>query len=89
MLPAPWLRVPWSTYNASVGETRPACGDVDGDGREEVLVGLGGYPASGGYVWVAEDASAAHTHVRWLRVPFAAYNAAVGATRPAAGNLGD
>ncbi|GEM_PF-2829693 len=84
-----WIRVPWSPYNGSVGETRPACGDLEGDGRDEVLVGLGPYPASGGLTWVADDSVGAYATVRWLRLPWIAYDGSVGATRPAAGNLGD
>ncbi|MEK7867521.1 MAG: SBBP repeat-containing protein [Planctomycetota bacterium] len=87
--PLTWIRVPWAAYNGAVGETRPACGDIEGDGLDEVLVGLGPYPSSGGFTWVAEDSAGAFATVRWARVPWAAYNGTVGATRPAAGNLGD
>lgn len=30
-----------ATYRAKDGQTHPACGDVDGDGRPEIIVGMG------------------------------------------------
>ena len=30
-----------TTYREYAGETRPACGDLDGDGRNELVIGLG------------------------------------------------
>jgi len=36
-----------STYRRQCGETRPAIGDVDNDGRAEVAVGVGYCPAAG------------------------------------------
>lgn len=35
------LSAGYSVYNLRNGETRPACGDFDGDGRDEIFVGLG------------------------------------------------
>ncbi len=84
-----WLRVQWTPYNAAVGEARPACGDLDGDGRDEVLLGLGPYPAAGGYTMIADDQAGGFSTLRWIRMPWVGYDSAVGATRPAAGNLGD
>lgn len=80
-----WLRVGWSEYTAGAGPTYPAAGDVDADGRDEIVVGLG---AGGrGYVQVFEDAADGMAHKTWLQVGWPAYNAAVGATYPAVGNL--
>lgn len=33
-------------YRTLQGETRPACGDLDGDGRSEIVVGFNGYGAT-------------------------------------------
>ncbi len=82
-----WIRTPSTPYNAANGLTRPACGDVDGDGRAEVLIGMGQYTSAGGYVWVCDDANAGHAVLRTLRVPWAAYNGANGETRPAVGDI--
>lgn len=34
------LSAGFSVYNLRDGQTRPACGDIDGDGRDEIVVGL-------------------------------------------------
>ncbi|MGH9370674.1 MAG: FG-GAP repeat domain-containing protein, partial [Vicinamibacterales bacterium] len=80
-----WFQVTWSAYNAANGTTFPAAGDVDGDGRAEVVAGLG--TGSGGWVQLFEDASGSYAHVTWLRVSWAAYNQGPGETHPAAGDL--
>lgn len=79
-----WQRVPWSAYDAAGGSTRPCAADVDGDGRAEVVVGLGPYPTSGGWMHVVRGATGGWAAVGWVRLPWAAYNAANGATRPSA-----
>ncbi len=84
-----WLRVNWVPYNARNGETRPACGDFDGDGRDEIAVGLGWYPEAGGWVAFFDDASTGFARLPWVRVLWPAYNAANGETWPAAGNVDD
>ncbi len=82
-----WLRIPWSAYNAANGEVFPACGDVDGDGRAEIVAAIGTYTTSGGWAALFDDAVAGYARMRWLRVPWAAYNAANGAVHPACGEL--
>ncbi len=79
-----WLRVPWAAYNAIEGSTRPCIGDLDGNGRPEIVVGLGPYPASGGRMHVRRDGTGGWAAVGWLRLPWTAYNSASGATRPSA-----
>ncbi len=87
-----WRQVPWSSYNAYNGETWPACGDVDADGRDEIAVGLG--PGGFGYVYLMDDWTTGYAPMPgtpiaggWLHSNWASYNAANGTTRPAIGNL--
>ncbi len=77
-----WYRVPWKVYNAANGATYPACGNFDGDDRDEIAIGLGS--GAGGWVEIVDDDL---THLDWLQVPWSAYNAANGATYPACGDL--
>ena len=79
------IRVPWSAYNAANGETWPASGDLDGDGRAEIAVGLG--RGGAGQVCLFEDAAAGHAMTRWVTMPWSLYNANSGDTRPSIGNL--
>jgi len=80
-----WLQVAFTQYNLANGATFPAAGDVDGDGRAEIVVGLG--QGGEGWLQVFEDATANHAHLRWLQVAWPEYNAAVGETHPAVGTL--
>jgi N-acetylneuraminic acid mutarotase len=82
-----WVRVPWPAYNSSDGATHPAAGDFDGDGKDELAIGLGTYTTTGGYVDIRDDSNAGFTHMAWTRVPWSAYNASNGATYPAAGDF--
>ena len=83
--PAPWTRLPWADYNVRGKGTRVAAGDVDGDGRDELIVGV----ESGGAGWVAvlDDAANNHALLKWIQVPWPAYNQANGEVWPAAGDL--
>src|SRR5262249_13641765 len=50
-----WIQVSWPTYNNLNGEVWPAVGDIDGDGKAEIVAGLG---AGGqGYFQIFDDAS--------------------------------
>jgi len=82
-----WGRVSWSPYNSANGETRPACGDIDGDGRDEIIIGLGSYPAKGGYFEVFDYDTGSCTHKAWGQVNWSPYNSANGETRPACGDI--
>jgi hypothetical protein len=81
-----WYRVPWPQYNAGAdGSVRPAIGDVDGDGKNEIILGLG--PGSGGYLAILDAAQSGLSLRTWIRVGWPSYNAANGETFPAAGDL--
>lgn len=87
------VNVAGTTYQADNGETRPACGDIDGDGRDEIVVGMGS--GSAGFVQVFDDAVASFAAVGntpfpggFLRFPQAGpYNTSNGETWVAVGNL--
>lgn len=81
-----WRQVPWSSYNSSCGGTRPAAGDIDGDGRDEIVVGLD-YPCNTGWFAIFDDAVNNYAFLRWKRVAWTAYNNCIGETRPAVGNV--
>ena len=78
-----WLRVGWSAYNTASGETRIATGDIDGDGKDEIVMGLG--PVSGnsgipgGWFEVLDDD---YSHLGWGRISWSGYNSANGETWP-------
>jgi hypothetical protein len=80
-----WLQVAWPSYNSANGAVFPAVGDIDGDGRAEIVAGLG--TGSGGFVEIFDDAAAGYAHVRWLQVNWAEYNSASGETHPAVADL--
>jgi len=90
--PVTWIQVDFPSYNAANGETWPACGDIDGDGRDEIVVGLGN--GGGGWVKVFDDLLAGFAPMPgtpatggWIRVPWSGYNSADGSVHPAVGNL--
>jgi hypothetical protein len=80
-----WLQVNWPAYNASNGTTYPAAGDIDGDGRAEIVIGLG--QGSGGWVEFLDDKTAGYSHLNWFQLPWDAYDGANGETHPAVGNV--
>ncbi len=78
-----WSQVPWSGYNSAVGATFPAVGDLDGDHRDELVLGLGSYPTNGGWVEIRDDLSSGLAHSSWARLHWTSYCNSNGLSRPA------
>jgi hypothetical protein len=78
----------WPDYNAANGESRVATGDLDGDGKNEMVIGFG--PAYGnttvpnGYFQVLDDDGSLIT---WGQVGWPDYNIADGETWPCTADL--
>lgn len=81
-----WLQVPWTWYNDNCGGTRPALGDVDNDGRDEIVIGLD-YPCNSGYFAIFDDATTNYRFLGWRQVLWSNYNNCIGETRPAVGDV--
>ncbi|WP_295578551.1 FG-GAP-like repeat-containing protein [uncultured Lamprocystis sp.] len=86
----PWLdevqgNLSWAEYANQVGETRPALGDLSGDGNQEIVIGLG--PAGGGTIEVFDYVQSAVVHMASAGVHWPDYNIANGETRPAIGDI--
>lgn len=77
-----WLRLGWPEYDARDGTVYPTCGDVDGDGLDELVLGQAAHQP-GGNAEVRDDALAGFERLGWAQVSDEAYNAADGLTRPA------
>lgn len=79
-----WGQIDWPEYNSANGETRPAIGDVDGDGKGEILIGLGAGGA--GLVEVFRFVDGAPEHLAWTGIDWPEYSQDNGETWPAAGD---
>lgn len=75
-----WGRIEWADYNETNGETWPACGDVDGDGKDEIILGFG--KDGGGYVEIFGLENGQLVHKDWLRLQWPDYNDINGEVRP-------
>ena len=47
-----WDQAGWQSYNRALGETLPSCGDLDGDGRDELLIGVDERKLSAGKLYI-------------------------------------
>ena len=76
-----WTEINWADYNTAFGETRPACGDIDSDKKDEILVGLG----KGGeaIMQIFDDGLQGCTYLASLQIGPQGYDAANGETWPA------
>ncbi|MCK5681782.1 FG-GAP repeat protein [bacterium] len=80
-----WGQVNWGAYNEGNGEIWPACGDLDGDGKDEILIGLG--RGGMGIVEVFSVTNNQLVHVTWIASSWDEYNLARGEVRPSSGDL--
>lgn len=80
-----WGQVPWAEYNDFNGETWPACGDLDGDGVDEIVVGLG--KGGQGKIAIFSYSLGHVSHQQWTSVPWDTYNEANGEGRPSCGDI--
>jgi hypothetical protein len=80
-----WGQIPWVEYNDFNGESWPACGDLNGDGVDEIVIGLG--KGGEGQVAVFSYNDGIVTLQQWVTLPWNEYNETIGETRPACGNI--
>src|SRR6185436_4426780 len=83
--PGTWMQLPWPAYNATGGGLHVASGDVDGDGLDEIVVGLGS--GGGGWIVVFDDAAHGYALIQWLQVAWPEYNTKNGEVWPAVGDV--
>ena len=83
-----WLKVNWPDFNAAGGANRVASGDIDGDGKDEIVIGLGPVPSEpslpGGWFEILDDDFA---HLAWGRIEWSDYNGINGASWPSTGDI--
>lgn len=75
-----WGRSEWADYNEANGETWPTCGDVDGDGKDEIIIGLG--KDGGGFIEIFGWVNGQLVHKNWLQLQWPDYNDINGEVRP-------
>ncbi|MEK7865597.1 MAG: hypothetical protein AAB434_02875 [Planctomycetota bacterium] len=85
----PLRLMPFGPYNAANGAVHTAMGDINNDGLDEVILGIGTFPQNGGWIETRRDGFGRNDHMSWLRVPWTAYNARNGLVRPCAANIDD
>ena len=78
-------QIQWTDYNALNGETWPACGDLDGDGREEIILGLGS--GGKGQSEIFSYTSSGLEHRGWIQIDWEDYNTLGGVSHPACGDI--
>jgi len=75
----------WAEYASEVGETRPAVGDLNGDGTQQIVIGLG--PSGGGVLEIFDYLSSALVASGSVTIDWPEYNAFNGETRPMIGDI--
>ncbi len=80
-----WGKVPWEAYNNTNGKTWPACGDLNDDGRDEIIIGLGKGGERKIAIFSYDDKTA--TFRQWATVPEKEGDESMEAIHPACGNI--
>ncbi len=80
-----WGRIEWSEYNSINGESWPTCGDIDGDGADEILIGLG--VGGNGKIEVFKFQNGQAVHQSWITLGWEEYCNVGGGVHPACGNI--
>jgi len=80
-----WGQIDWNDYNRINGESWPACGDIDGDGVDEILIGLG--VGGNGRVEIFKFKNGQAIPQKWIKIGWEDYCIAGGGARPACGNI--
>jgi len=83
-------QIQFGLYNNANGEVRPACGDINGDGKDEIIIGFGEYKSFGGnYAIYSFDSTNGISKLFWSNIRDEKYNLINGETRPACGDIDD
>jgi hypothetical protein len=80
-----WIQIDWASYNAANGTVYPAVGDIDGDGRAEIVAGLG--TGGNGFYQIFDDAQADFKSLGWGQANFGRYSSVNGEIHPAVGDV--
>jgi hypothetical protein len=80
-----WLQVLRSSHYSVGGDLHPAAGDIDGDGLDELVVGLGRHGRGG--IAILDDDEHSHALLAWIELGWEYYSSTFGAIYPAVGNL--
>ena len=80
-----WGQINWPEYNTINGESWPACGDIDDDGDDEIIIGLG--KGGEGTIEIFDYDTNGLFHIEWVISSWSEYNGLIGETRPSAGDL--
>jgi hypothetical protein len=82
-----WGKIDWPDYNVVNGELWPARADVNGDGKDEIVFGLG-LEGGGRFTVVDFDLKANQgTHLAWQQTTWPEFHRFGAEVRPAGGNL--
>lgn len=84
-----WRRLSWVEYanDPARGHTYPAAGDLDEDGRAELVLGLAPFPGVGGWFEVLEDGAGNNASLGWRNAGWPEFTAAGGGLFPAIGRV--
>jgi hypothetical protein len=80
-----WGEIGWSDYNEANGESWPSTGDIDGDGKDEIIIGLG--PGGEGKFETLRLSSADLVHMDWGEINWQDYKDLYGEIHPSSADI--